>query len=374
MDEQDDGERLASPIGNTVLSRRKLLRGGLGVGAVLAGGGTVLETVTGCSSSNSTVPVVKSKATVPPALSSLGTTGNVVLQWSNMCLQAVRDTKPGPPMVARAIAIVHTCIYDAWATYDSVAVGTRLGGSLCRPAAEQTLTNKQQAISYAAYRALVDLFPTEVALFDFMMAKLGYDPADRSTDPTTPTGIGNRAARAVIEFRHHDGSNQLGDLHAGAYSDYTHYQPVNTAEVIKDPNHWQPLRVPNGLGGYAVQMYVGPHWGRVTPFALTSGSQVRPAAPPMYPSDDYVQQVKQIVQYSADLTDEQKVIAQYWADGPSSELPPGHWCLFAHFVSVRDHTMTWIAMSSCSFWWATPFSTQGLPPGMPNGPTIRCGP
>jgi len=32
-----------------------------------------------------------------------------------------------------------------------------------------------------------------------------------------------------------------------------------------------------------------------------------------------------------------KVIAEYWADGPSSELPPGHWGLFAQFVSERDH-------------------------------------
>jgi hypothetical protein len=29
--------------------------------------------------------------------------------------------------------------------------------------------------------------------------------------------------------------------------------------------------------------------------------------------------------------------AEYWADGPSSELPPGHWELFAAFVSKRDH-------------------------------------
>jgi vanadium-dependent haloperoxidase-like protein len=37
------------------------------------------------------------------------------------------------------------------------------------------------------------------------------------------------------------------------------------------------------------------------------------------------------------LTDEQKMIAEYWADGPHSELPPGHWDLFAQFVSRRDH-------------------------------------
>jgi hypothetical protein len=30
------------------------------------------------------------------------------------------------------------------------------------------------------------------------------------------------------------------------------------------------------------------------------------------------------------------MIAEYWADGPHSELPPGHWNLFARFVSHRD--------------------------------------
>jgi hypothetical protein len=30
------------------------------------------------------------------------------------------------------------------------------------------------------------------------------------------------------------------------------------------------------------------------------------------------------------------MIAEYWADGPHSELPPGHWNLFAQFVSRRD--------------------------------------
>ncbi|NJN13745.1 MAG: vanadium-dependent haloperoxidase, partial [Richelia sp. RM1_1_1] len=36
------------------------------------------------------------------------------------------------------------------------------------------------------------------------------------------------------------------------------------------------------------------------------------------------------------LTDEQKVIAEYWADGPQTILPPGHWHLIAEYVSTRD--------------------------------------
>ena len=51
-------------------------------------------------------------------------TDTVVIQWNDATLQAIRDTKPGPPMVARALAIVHTCIYDAWAAYDERARGT----------------------------------------------------------------------------------------------------------------------------------------------------------------------------------------------------------------------------------------------------------
>lgn len=62
-------------------------------------------------------------------------------------------------MVARALAIAHTCIYDAWAAYDHRAVSTLLGGSLRQPARERTLVNKQQAISFAAYRAAADLLP-----------------------------------------------------------------------------------------------------------------------------------------------------------------------------------------------------------------------
>ncbi len=42
----------------------------------------------------------------------------VVLQWDSTVLQAIGDTKPVPPMVARDLAIVHTCMFDAWAAHD----------------------------------------------------------------------------------------------------------------------------------------------------------------------------------------------------------------------------------------------------------------
>src|SRR5439155_571599 len=94
---------------------------------------------------------------------------NVAIRWDNAALQAIRVAKPGPPIAARALAIVHTAMYDGWAAYDDQAVGTRLGGSLRRPPVERTLANKDEAVSFAAYRALVDLFPTQTPAFNDVM-------------------------------------------------------------------------------------------------------------------------------------------------------------------------------------------------------------
>src|SRR5688572_15636509 len=68
---------------------------------------------------------------------------------------------PRPTVGSRALAIWATSMYDAWAPYDEKAVGSRLGGSLRRPAVERTLENKKKAISFASYRALLFMFPDE---------------------------------------------------------------------------------------------------------------------------------------------------------------------------------------------------------------------
>jgi hypothetical protein len=279
-------------------------------------------------------------ATRPPVAAAGGRAprpaDNVVLLWNQAALQAVRDTRPAPTVTARALAVVHASIYDAWAAYDARAVGTRLGATLRRPPAERTMASKRKAISYAAYRALVDLFPAQTASFDALMVDLGYDPADTSTG-TGAAGVGNRAAAAVLAFRAGDGANQ-----AGGYADTTGYLPVNTPDEVIDPDRWQPLRLPSG----AVQAWVTPHWYRVTPFALRSAAQFRPDGPVAHvdgrgrPNRAYVRQAREVLRDSRELDDRTKSIAAYWWDGPATELPPGHWCLLAQYVSRRDrHTV-----------------------------------
>ena len=187
-------------------------------------------------------------------------------------------------------------------------------------------------------------------MFDLLLRSLGYDPRDRSLDTSTPTGIGNVASSAVLDFRHRDGANQLGDEPNGisgvAYSDYTSYVPVNEPmdvrvafdpTTVRDPNSWQRLRYVDGSGNVVTPGFVGAQWQRVTTFALSPGSMRSATGPAKYGSAEYVAQAKALLDISAGLTDEQKLIAEYWADGPHSELPPGHWNLFAQLVSRRDH-------------------------------------
>jgi hypothetical protein len=258
----------------------------------------------------------------------------VVLTWNEAVLAAIRATRPAPPVAARALAIVHTAIYEAWAAYDPSAVGTRLG--FVPPPTDRRTADKSAAVGYAAYHAVLDLFPDRKSNVDATLAAVGLDPPSPAADPSTPAGIGAAAARAVVDFRHGDGANQLGTLAPGAYADWTGYVPVNTPDVVVVPDRWQPLRVPDVHGGNVVQRFAVPHWGLVVPFA--SPPLLTDRVPPPAPAGTrgFLQQAEELIEISARLSDREKAIAQYWADGPNSELPPGHWCLFAGFVSRRD--------------------------------------
>jgi hypothetical protein len=127
----------------------------------------------------------------------------------------------------------------------------------------------------------------------------------------------------VLAFRANDGSNQ-----AGGYADTTGYVPVNTPDQVNDPFRWQPLRIVDASGNTMVQKYLTPQWGNVTPFAMTSHDQFLPPGPTYKTLGLLDEEVTDTLTMSATLTDLTKVRAEYWADGPHSETPPGHWLLF----------------------------------------------
>ena len=224
------------------------------------------------------------------------------------------------------------------------------------------------------------------------MASLCYSPAFVSTDGDSPAALGNRIAAVIIETTAADGAHEDERYRDSAYTPAN--EPLVVAEpgtTMADPNRWQPLSLDkqvaqNGLpipGG--LQTFIGPHWGHVTGFALAPsdhGTPIDPGPPPRLgdPASDaaFKDAALAVIRASGQLdaeagetidispgrignntlgrddgtgharnpatgepyepnvvlrADFARVLAEYWADGPKSETPPGHWNAIANEVA-----------------------------------------
>jgi hypothetical protein len=323
---------------------------------------------------------------------------SVARRWDEALLDAIRRSLPNPPVHARNLFHVSVAMWDAWAAYD-----TRASGYLVKEkiTASDVPAARNEAISYAAYRVLSARFIKAVGAdkslseFDDIMDGLCLPISGSGTDGSSPAALGNRIAKAVLDYGTTDGSNE-----ANGYADPS-YVPVNPPLVVAkpgitlvDPNRWQPLQIEhmisqNGIPiTNGVQQAVGPQWGHVTPFAIPAGgargTPVDPGPPPRLgdPATDavyraqavavirdsalvdaqndelldvspawvggnglgsndgrgYAQNPTTLMPYATDLVragDYYRAIVEFWADGPASETPPGHWNVIANAVSDR---------------------------------------
>jgi len=210
---------------------------------------------------------------------------NVAYQWGKMALDATaNDTElfnPRPTITSRFLGLIFTSVFDAWSVYDDNATPVYLEGIAKRPAAEHTVANKEKAISYAAFKAL-----------------------------------------------------------SRPYHDYSGYKPVNTIDKNVDINKWQPKYFEDKYGKPFVPKCLTPYWQNVAPITLATADQYRPSPPPMMGSEQLAEEVKEVVEVHAKLTDEEKALVEFMRDGPKSVQQAGHWLLFAQKVSARDnHTL-----------------------------------
>src|SRR5215510_8191679 len=74
---------------------------------------------------------------------------SIARNWSERALESIRMDTPHPPAQARNLFSYSVCMYDAWAAYDTNAVGFVYRG-------KHTSTNialaRREAISYAMHR------------------------------------------------------------------------------------------------------------------------------------------------------------------------------------------------------------------------------
>ena len=310
---------------------------------------------------------------------------SVARQWNELMLDAIRIDTPRPTVHARNLFHTSAAIYDSWAAYDATALGYFEREKLSAPDIEAA---RQEAISYAAYRVLTSRFETSpgaatsLASFDAKMDELGYDRGFTSTIGDSPAALGNRVAQQVLQMGLHDGSNEQGN-----YADTTGYVPVNPPMDVKalgttmiDKNRWQPLIV-----GGKTQQFLTPHWGEVASFGLPAegenGLRVDAGPVPLLGGAGdavFKQAVVDVINFSSwlDPNDGQmidispsvtsnnplgsnsgtghavnpvtglpyapnvvprgdygRVLAEFWADGPNSETPPGHWNTILNGIS-----------------------------------------
>lgn len=238
----------------------------------------------------------------------------------------------------------------------------------------------------------------ERSLFGFrwLMERLGFDPDDLSLEGISPAAVGNRIGKGVLDESYDDGSNELnGYADTGGYVAVNDPLVLDLPGTqMNDVNRWQPLAFDyavsqNGIPiGAMVQSFLGVNWREVKAFAMrkTSPNTIAfdPGPPPLWGTDthdEFVDAVVEILRFSSrldpsddtlidispgallnnslgtnsgegravnpatnqpyeknlvKLADYGRILAEYWADGPASETPPGHWNTLHNEVTDID--------------------------------------
>jgi hypothetical protein len=194
--------------------------------------------------------------------------------------------------------MVQGAVYDAVNAIDGTHQG--LFGSF-GPAGG---ASREAAAICAAHDVLLSLYPTRaVQLNAARDAHLAGIPDNAAKIAGVSTG--ETVATVVLASRASDGSG-------------------NVVPYVPNPaaGHWR-------VGPDNMAPALLPHWGGVTPFALNSGSQFRPVAPPTLGSAEYAASVNQVqligAQNSGTRTADQTSIARAWAFGSGTVTPPGAW-------------------------------------------------
>lgn len=184
---------------------------------------------------------------------------DIILHWNAVALDANRisHTPPlgeqlGPPLSARALAIVHLAMHDA---FFSIQPGHALYCPLPvnPPAAGM---NVRAAVSAAASTALVALYPSQRARFERAVLEAAIEPADADVSGAFGRYVADRIVRRLIAKpsdvsddgyamsfawgRHRtDPDNPTQGFHAPFYGDIARWIAVSQAwGLLAPPRDW----------------------------------------------------------------------------------------------------------------------------------------
>ena len=235
--------------------------------------------------------------------------GDVVIQWNQAVLSAIRNDKPSIGFATRDLASVHTAIYDAVNAIDHTSSVFHVKAEAPRGASPIAAADAAGLFTASA------LFPTDAALFQttYLDALSGVPDGSAKTDGVA---VGRFVAEQTLISRATDGANAVVSHTPGSA-----------------PGDWRPTPP-------AFAPAQTPQWPFVTPFALESGSQFRPDAPPALTSAQYAAAFNEVKTLgradSAARTPEQTEVAKFWEGKGGTAGVPGYWNEIAQSAATSE--------------------------------------
>jgi hypothetical protein len=216
---------------------------------------------------------------------------DVVTEWSETAVAAAATGRHGGSDASRTTALVHAAVFDAVNAIEGRYTPYKV--TVTAPAG----ASSEAAAAAAAHAVLVRLYPPQKeALAQAYAKSLARVPEG----PARADGIavGEKVGAEMVALRANDGATA--------------------------PNVYRPVTSP---GVYVTTaLPVASQWGKVTPWVLARGDQVRPAAPPALTSPEWARDCKEIAEVggkkSTVRSPEQTDIARFWSIvGPASWDP-----------------------------------------------------
>jgi hypothetical protein len=231
---------------------------------------------------------------------------DLVIRWNEAALLAIKAEKTPPPIASRHLAILHIAIFDSVnsirRTHRPFEVEAKTEGD----------TSQIAAAGGAAHRILTTFYPNRSREFDQLLAE--SVPGDTEAIERG-LNLGRYVGREILRWRSEDGHDREVRFKNGT-----------------EPGEWAPTPP-------AFAKPFGPHWPKVTCFALVRGFQLRTGGPPKLPEKAYTDAFEEVKRLgsknSKARTAEQTEIAKFWADGEGTVTPPGRWNRIAQSVSRR---------------------------------------
>jgi PAP2 superfamily len=232
---------------------------------------------------------------------------DVVTDWNTAALNAIRAGSTPPPVASRALAILHASIYDAVNGIVRSHKPYFAKGKVPRSASQEA------AASAAARKVLMALFPANAETFEHLYTATLAGIRD-GTHKRHGLEWGESVADQILRWRAGDGAAASVPPPSG-----------------RGPGVWVPT--PPAFAPYLLSQ-----WGFMTPFAIPSGDFFRPDGPPSLESLEYAREYNEVKllgeEDESTRSAEQSEIALFWADGPGTVTPPGHWNLIAQEVAA----------------------------------------